>query len=157
MGNWLALELNLEPKTFPSILKAYRMGSKKPDRVFPGDINVQFANLRVKKRIQNLARERNGLEFNKKKILVFPDLPFEALAIRKELKPVLKKLQEAQIRYCWSSPGRLMVNHKNKQLFAWDLDSGNDLLASLEFEEDMETDLLKRASKRRLALPTLTG
>lgn len=29
MGNWLASELNLEPKVFPSITKAYRMGAKK--------------------------------------------------------------------------------------------------------------------------------
>lgn len=105
MCNWLAIELNLEPKIFPSITKAYRMGVKKPGRTLSRDINVSFADFRVKKRIQNLARENNGLNFNGRKIAVFPDLPPEALSIRRELKPILQKLQEARIRYQWSSLG----------------------------------------------------
>lgn len=74
------------------------MGVKKADRPFPRDIGP-FADFRVKKRIQHLARERNGLLFNNKKIAVFPDLPPEALAIRRELKLVIQMLQEAKIKY----------------------------------------------------------
>lgn len=83
IGNWLATELNLEPKIFSTITKAYIMGAKKPDGPFPRDINVTFGDLWAKSRIQNLAHERNGLNYNDIKILVYPDI---ALSIRKNLK-----------------------------------------------------------------------
>lgn len=82
MGRWLATALALEPEIFLLITKAFRLGASKMEYKFPRDIIVVFADDHTKRRVQNLAREKNGLAFQGKQILGFPDLPPEALAIR---------------------------------------------------------------------------
>lgn len=131
MDNWLAKALQFENNVFPAITKAFRLDSKKPERQFPRDIIVTFADLHIKSRVQKLAREKNGLPHMDKKVLVFPDISSEALATRKALKPVLQCLQDANINYRWSTPGKLMVIHKNKPYFTWDTYNGEDLLQKL--------------------------
>lgn len=152
MGHWLATELSLEPKIFPVITKAYHLGAFWPGRPVPRDIVVSFADQCTKHHIQNLAREKNGLFYKEEKILVFRDLPPEALSVRKALKPTTTKLQLAKIKYCWYTPGKLVVHHNHKPLYAWDEDSGQELFLTLGIDVPMEVE--KKSYKRKLAFQT---
>lgn len=104
------------------------MGIKrKKERTFSRDINITFTDFKWKEEYKTWPGGVGGGGWGGKwiltikKIPVFPDLPSEALSIRRELKPVIQKLQKSKIRYWWTFPGKLMVIHKNKQFFAWDL------------------------------------
>lgn len=62
MREWLAKVCQLEENVFPIITKAYRLdSSNKLDRKIPRYIIVSFAGIKVKKRIQSTAREKNYL------------------------------------------------------------------------------------------------
>lgn len=152
MGSWLASVLQLEENVAPIITNAYRKGLPNvPNRKFPRDIIITLADARVRQSILNKAKEKGYLLLNEEKILVFQDIPQEALLMRKALKPTTKKLQEAKQKYKWITPGRLMVLYKKKQLFAWDEDSGKALLVALGLDEPMEVD--KKSNKRRWQQP----
>lgn len=109
---------------------------------------VRFAEYRTKRRIQNLAQEKNGLYHKDKNMTAFPDLPPEALVIRKALKSTILKLQAAKITYCWATPGKLLVIHENKY-YAWDEDLGRDLLFNLGVGKLMEVE--NKSYKRKWA------
>lgn len=82
------------------------------------------------------------------KIQVFPDIPAEGLAIRRSLKPLLLCLQEAKTKYKWQPSVKLMLVHKYKPIFVWDLDSGEKLLQQFNLEEPMEQEV--HSNKRKL-------
>lgn len=147
MGNWLAGELKLEARIFPSISRAFRVGKIREERPSHRDVIITLADFRTKSKIQNLGRANNRLYSEGKKILVFLDLPPEALAIRKTLKPTIQRLQEANLKYHWCSPRKLEISYCGKTYYAWDVASGR-LLHSINIVELIEVE--KRSFKRKL-------
>lgn len=75
MSNWLATTLDLQGEAYPVITQGSRMGSVKPmPRTLSRDIVVTFADIRVKTKIFNLAREKGFSQHNNDKISVFLNL-----------------------------------------------------------------------------------
>lgn len=60
IGNWLAKSLQTEELISLVIMKAYRMGPKKPGRQLPRDVLITLAEPQIKCRILNIAQEKNG-------------------------------------------------------------------------------------------------
>lgn len=70
---------------------------------------------------------------------MFPDLPSEALQIRKSLQSVLQCVQETNIKYRWSTLSELLM-HRNKVHFAWDIESRKERLKNLNLKEPMDIE-----------------
>lgn len=71
------------------------------------------------------------LKYNDTTIEVFQDIPLEALNLRRELKPITHQLILAGVRYRWTGPAKIQVQHKGSALFASTLESGLLLLNNL--------------------------
>lgn len=74
------------------------------------------------------AREYGYLLYKENKVMIFPNLPQEALARHWKLKPVTTLLMEAQIRYKWFPVSTLLVRHQGATEMATDLENGFALL-----------------------------
>ncbi|KAL8221304.1 UNVERIFIED_CONTAM: hypothetical protein K2H54_064911 [Gekko kuhli] len=66
------------------------------------------------------------------------DLSAETLQHRRNMKPIIHKLNEQAIRIRWVSPVELMVNHRDQKLFANDIPSGHKLLHSLNIDLELQ-------------------
>ncbi|KAL8207005.1 UNVERIFIED_CONTAM: hypothetical protein K2H54_039003 [Gekko kuhli] len=132
----------------PNILKAYRIGQMtNPKRRGPRDILVQFADGRTRQRILKEAASRGFIPYKDSCVQVFPDVPQEALKIRKLLKDTTSRLQQENVRYRWLASGGLQVSHKGSTLQATDEETGRALLEALKLSEPM--DISGRSAKRR--------
>lgn len=72
---------------------------------------VTFVDEPVTQKILETAISKGHLEHFDDKIHVFPDILSEAVQIRKQLKLVTGKMQEAKIRYKWITPGKLRITY----------------------------------------------
>ncbi|KAL8221184.1 UNVERIFIED_CONTAM: hypothetical protein K2H54_060769 [Gekko kuhli] len=132
----------------PHILKAYRMGPvTNPKRRDPRDILVQLADGRTRQKILKEALRQGFLPYKDSRVQIFPDVPQEALKIRKLLKETTSRLQQENVRYRWLASGGLQVSHKGSTLQATDEETGRALLEALKISEPM--DISGRIGKRR--------
>ncbi|KAL8169343.1 UNVERIFIED_CONTAM: hypothetical protein K2H54_047058 [Gekko kuhli] len=138
----------LQSSSTVKIVRAFRLGSPlNPRKRVPRDILIQLADWDSRQLILNLARNKGYLPLNELKILVFPDTPQEALAIRYKLKSVTAKLQMANIRYKWLPKGKLQVSQHGKSYLALDEETGLQLLQALRISEEADP---RRSNKRKL-------
>lgn len=148
MANWLATTLDLQGEAYPVITQAFRLGSAKlMTRTFPRDIIVTFADIRVKHKILNMAKEKGFLSHNNDRVSVFLDLTPETLKKKKELKEITTALTEANLRFRWATPFKLQINHKGKTYFVKTEEEGYDVLKHLNVSTPMQTE--KPSSKRK--------
>ncbi|KAL8181274.1 UNVERIFIED_CONTAM: hypothetical protein K2H54_051621 [Gekko kuhli] len=144
--------LNLETGVAPNIIKAYRMGpATNPKRKGPRDILVQFADSRTRQRLLKEAMGQGFIPYKDYRILAFPDVPQEALKIRRSLKETTARLQQENIRYRWLASGGLQVSHRGSTLQAMNEETGKALLETLKITEPMDTS--GRSAKRRHESP----
>ncbi|KAL8164813.1 UNVERIFIED_CONTAM: hypothetical protein K2H54_007749 [Gekko kuhli] len=85
-------------------------------------------------------------------ILVFPDIPQEALLIRHKLKSITEKLRSARVRYRWLQSGHLQVSSQGQTIQANDEDTGIKLLRALKLSDELDP----RRSQKRKHIPTST-
>lgn len=148
MSNWLATTLDLQGEAYPIITQAYRLGSPKAQtRTLPRDIIATFADMRVKNKILQVAREKGFLSHNNDKVLVLLDLTPETLKKRKELKGITAALTEANLRYRWVTPLKLQITHNGKSYYVKTEEDGYDVLRHLNVPTPMQTE--KPSSKRK--------
>ncbi|KAL8199246.1 UNVERIFIED_CONTAM: hypothetical protein K2H54_038490 [Gekko kuhli] len=148
----MAYILNLEKGVAPNIIKAYRMGpALNPKRRGPRDILVQFTDSRTRQKILKEAMGQGFIPYKDHRIQAFPDVPQEALKIRKSLKETTARLQQENIRYRWLASGGLQVTHRGSTLHAMDEETGKALLEALKITEPMDTS--GRSAKRRHESP----
>ncbi|KAL8221372.1 UNVERIFIED_CONTAM: hypothetical protein K2H54_066608 [Gekko kuhli] len=85
-------------------------------------------------------------------VLVFPDIPQEALSIRQKLKNTTLKLRSAKVKYRWLQSGQLQISSHGKSFFVKDEDSGLKLLQALKLSDKQDP----RRSQKRKHIPTST-
>lgn len=137
---WLNKVLETGESTTPLGTQVYRVGASLNQRnLAPRDIIVEMAEDSIKSKIMTLARQKGHLPYQDSKILVFQDLPTEAIQIRKILKSVTEVLREANFKYCWLPNGKLSLYYKGQQLLARAEESGKNLLYTFNLEADLET------------------
>lgn len=150
-SHWLASALSLEEGVAPTLLRAYRIGPLHHPRFQgPGDILIELQDDHTKRKILQSAREKGYLLYKDTQILILPDLPPEIFQKRWRLRPITTALQEAQIKYRWSSISDVLVQHQGSTLRASDLDTGRCLLQTLGLAPAAEDT--KKTTKRKLDL-----
>ncbi|KAL8163069.1 UNVERIFIED_CONTAM: hypothetical protein K2H54_006160 [Gekko kuhli] len=129
------------------VVRAFRLGSlTNPRRRNPRDILLQLGDWDSRQRLLTTARNKGFLPFNDRQVLVFPDIPQEALLIRNKLAATTQRLRLAKIKYRWLQTGQIQVFYQGKSLTAKDEDSGLQLLQELNLSEESD---LRRSQKRK--------
>lgn len=121
--------------------------TKNPTKTLPRDIIATFADIRVKNKILNVAKEKGFLPHNNDKISVFLHLTSETLQKKKELREVIAALNNVNLRHRWSTPLKLQVNHKGKTYYIKTEEEGYDALRHLNVPILMQTE--KQSAKRK--------
>ncbi|XP_015261356.1 PREDICTED: protein prenyltransferase alpha subunit repeat-containing protein 1 [Gekko japonicus] len=143
MTSLIAQALSLEEGVFPTITQAYRMGTlARNRRLLPRDILITVPGARVRRRILDAAKTPGTFKHEGNPLQVSSDIPREAILIRRTLKPIITKLQSIKQKYCWLPSGKLYAAFQGQHLYAWDEDSGADLLHIIQGEAPMEQDEL---------------
>ncbi|KAL8180315.1 UNVERIFIED_CONTAM: hypothetical protein K2H54_020224 [Gekko kuhli] len=154
IASFIAKALQLEKGIYPVITNAARLGAKNnAKRTFPRDIVATIPDARVRRRILQEAQKTKIFVYNDQPIDVFPDIPREALLIRRKLKTTTKQLQDLHQKYRWLPSGKLYVYHQGLHLYAYDEESGKQLLQALQAETPMDHEGEKRSFKRRNLFP----
>ncbi|XP_015261563.1 PREDICTED: contactin-4-like, partial [Gekko japonicus] len=154
IASFIAQALKLEEGIYPIITYAARLGPKNnAKRNTPRDIIATIHDVRVRKRILAEAQNADIFTFKGEQIVIFPDVPREALLMRRKLKTTTKQLQELSQKYRWLPSGKLYVYHQGMHLYASDEESGKQLLQVLQQETPMEQEREKRSFKRRSLFP----
>ncbi|KAL8165402.1 UNVERIFIED_CONTAM: hypothetical protein K2H54_042381 [Gekko kuhli] len=129
IATFIACALKLEEGIYPIITFAARIGSKNNVRCkTPRDILATIPDLRVRRRILQEAQKANIFVHDDQQIDIFPDIPKDALQIRRSLKTTTKQLQAIHQKYRWLPSGKLYVFYKGQHLYAHDEESGKQLL-----------------------------
>ncbi|KAL8185386.1 UNVERIFIED_CONTAM: hypothetical protein K2H54_048611 [Gekko kuhli] len=150
IASFIAQALQLEEGVYPVITNAAQLGSKNNSkRTTPRDIVATIADVRVRRRILQEAQKTKSFIYNDLPIDVFPDISREALQIRRKLKATTKQLQHLHQKYRWLPSGKLYVYYQGLHLYAYDEDSGKQLLQAMQAETPMEHEGEKRSFKRR--------
>ncbi|KAL8194234.1 UNVERIFIED_CONTAM: hypothetical protein K2H54_006699 [Gekko kuhli] len=137
----------LMPNVELKVVRAFRLGSlTNPRRRNPRDILLQLGDWDSWQRFLTTARNKGFLPFNDRQVLVFPDIPQEALMIRNKLAATTQRLRSAKIKYRWLQTGQIQVFYQGKSLTAKDEDSGLQLLQELNLTEESD---LRRSQKRK--------
>lgn len=80
----------------------------------PRDVIVKFHRYTDKEKIWRNLRERHPLQYEQTTLQVFADLSSETLSRRRQLKPLLEHLRQANIKYSWGFPAALIVHRDGK-------------------------------------------
>ncbi|KAL8165275.1 UNVERIFIED_CONTAM: hypothetical protein K2H54_038077 [Gekko kuhli] len=154
IASFIAQALKLEEGIYPVITNAARMGAKNnPKRINPRDIVATIPDARVHKWILKEAQRAKTFVYTDIPIEVFLDLPRDALQIRRKLRTTTKQLQELHQKYRWLPSGKLYVYHQGQHLYAYDEESGKQLIQALQIESPMEHEGEKKSFKRRNLFP----
>ncbi|KAL8186388.1 UNVERIFIED_CONTAM: hypothetical protein K2H54_069561 [Gekko kuhli] len=132
LSEWLTTLLQLETgtKAINLIENAYRVGKQRQKE--PRDVIVELNNTSMREKILSLAKKRRTLNLHNSKILVFPDLPAEAMQRRRSLKETTATLHSMDQRYKWALSGRLIVNLQGTTYSAFDENSGLKLIQAIK-------------------------
>ncbi|KAL8219209.1 UNVERIFIED_CONTAM: hypothetical protein K2H54_012731 [Gekko kuhli] len=84
LSDWFATLLQRETNSTKLIENAYRVGKQRQKE--PRDVIVQLNNTTIREKILSLAKKRKTLNLQNSNILVFPDIPAEAVQRRRSLK-----------------------------------------------------------------------
>lgn len=142
----MASILKLEDNIIPSLTGVHRVGAPNNlKRQGPRNIIATFLTIREKVAFMREARKRCILAFKEEKVEIYQDLPPEALALCRELKPVMQQLRTANKRYCWIRPSKLQLSNNGTLFQAAHLDSGLILLHALDLK--MQTEFTKCNTK----------
>lgn len=137
---WLTKVLEIGESTTLLAQCAYRVRAiLNQRRSTPRDVVTELTEDNIKWRITDIARKQGHLQYQETKILIFQDLPTEAIQIRKALKSVIQLLRDAKIKYRWLPMGKIRVYHKGEQLIAHNETTGKDLLYVLNLDLDSTT------------------
>lgn len=148
LSTWLASVLNLSGEAPIYITQAFRVGKAyNPTRTLPRDIVATFADIQVKNKILNLAREKGFLTHKQDRVYVYLDLTTETLQKKKELKEITSALTEVNMRYRWITPLKLQILHRGKAYYIRSEDEGYEVLKQLNVPVPMRTD--KSSFKRK--------
>lgn len=140
ISNWMASVMNMEEKITPCLMRVRRIGAPvNPKRHCPWDIVVSFLYMRDKYAFLREASWQGSFRFENERVEVYQDLPAEALALRRELKPITHQLQVASRKYRWIGPATIQVIHKGNPITATALDSGLMLLNRLGIKAPLKT------------------
>ncbi|KAL8182673.1 UNVERIFIED_CONTAM: hypothetical protein K2H54_061522 [Gekko kuhli] len=115
------------------------------DRIYLGDWESR-------QKLLTLARDAGYILYEGQQVLIFPDIPQEALAIRHRLKATTEKLRSSNIRYRWLQSGHLQVIYQGKAYQAKDEDTGLKMLQALKLQDDTDP----RRSQKRKHIPSAT-
>lgn len=147
--NWMATLMQLEKGVAPSLTKVRILGSSlAPKRQRPQDILVTFLYMREKIAFLRAVRKLHPLKFNDDVVEIFQDIFPEVLILRRELKPITQKLQNASKQYRWSGPARFQVQHNGLTLSAHNIEPGLHLLDTMGIP--LPPEYTKKTPKRKL-------
>uniref|UniRef100_A0A667XKH9 L1 transposable element RRM domain-containing protein n=1 Tax=Myripristis murdjan TaxID=586833 RepID=A0A667XKH9_9TELE len=93
--------------------------SRQSDRPGPRSIMIKLLNFQDKVKILRLAREKINLEFNGKRIFIYPDFSPNLVKRRRSYVPVKRKLRKLNLKFFLRYPATLcvVIDGKQKRFF----------------------------------------
>ncbi|KAL8175583.1 UNVERIFIED_CONTAM: hypothetical protein K2H54_000742 [Gekko kuhli] len=136
--DWFATLLQRETNSTKLIENAYRVGKQRQKE--PRDVIVQLNNTTIREKILSLAKKRKTLNLQNSNILVFPDIPAEAVQRRRSLKETTATLRSMDQR---------SVLHELDSFQEGELIIGGDLNVIVNPALDRSYDSSKQNKKKK--------